>query len=189
MQTSGTATAPAASPSAPVVDLVAAVDALAAQTASDLPGEQAVTDATVLLRELERLRGVVLTRIADVDRRDLHQLADAPSTGTWVAAQQTSLTRTEVALARRLAAFPAVRTAVDDGSLSAQSPPVSLRRSSRPGRTSTARTGSSTGSPRSRRSSPSSSMASEAWSARHEAVWPTTTRCCGRSTRRSRRSR
>ena len=77
-----------------------------------------MTDATVLLRELERLRAVVLTRIADVDRRDLHTLADAPSTGTWIAAQQTSLTRTEVALARRLAAFPAVSAAVDDGSLS-----------------------------------------------------------------------
>ena len=118
MQTSGTATAPAASPSAPVVDIVTAVDALFAQSASDLPGEQAVTDATVLLRELERLRGVVLTRIADVDRRDLHALADAPSTGTWVAAQQTSLTRTEVALARRLAVFPAGSAAIDDGSLS-----------------------------------------------------------------------
>ena len=72
----------------------------------------------MLLRQLEVLRSVVLTRVADVDRRDLASLAAAPSTGTWLAAQQTSLTRTEVALARRLAAFPAVQAAVDDGSLS-----------------------------------------------------------------------
>jgi hypothetical protein len=102
----------------PVLDLVAAVDALAAQPAADLPGEQAMAEATVLVKELERLRGVVLTRIADVDRRTLHTLADAPSTGTWVAAQQTSLTRAEVALARRLAAFPVVAAAVDDGTMS-----------------------------------------------------------------------
>ncbi len=108
----------AAAPSAPVRALASAVDALAAQAPADLPEAQAMTDATALLPELERLRRVVLTRIADVDARKLHGLADAPSTGTWLAAQQTSLTRTEVALARRLAAFPAVAAAVDAGDLS-----------------------------------------------------------------------
>jgi hypothetical protein len=101
-----------------VLELVDVITGLAAQAPADLPGPQAVADATVLLTALEGLRGVVLTRIADVDRRTLHDLADAPSTGTWIAAQQTSLTRTEVALARRLAAFPTVAAAVDDGSLS-----------------------------------------------------------------------
>ena len=110
--------ASAAAPSAPVLALSAAVDALAAQPAADLPGPQAIVDATALVQALERLRSVVLTRVADVDARDLHALADAPSTGTWLAAQQTSLTRSEVALARRLSAFPAVAAAVDAGDLS-----------------------------------------------------------------------
>ena len=111
----GSAT-PAVSPS--VQALTAAVDALLAQTPADLPGPQALADATALVHELERLRALVLTRVADVDTRKLHTLADAPSAGTWLAAQQTSLTRTELALARRLAAFPAVAAAVDTGQLS-----------------------------------------------------------------------
>jgi hypothetical protein len=80
-----------------VLELVDVITGLAAQAPADLPGPQAVADATVLLTELERLRALVLTRVADVDTRQLHTLADAPSTGTWLAAQQTSLTRTELA--------------------------------------------------------------------------------------------
>ncbi len=98
--------------------LTDAVDALLVQAPADLPGPQALTDATALVTELERLRALVLTRLADVDTRQLHTLADAPSTGTWLAAQQSSLTRTELALARRLATFPAVAAAVDTGAVS-----------------------------------------------------------------------
>ena len=98
--------------------LTDAVDALLVQVPADLPGPQALTDATALVTELERLRALVLTRLADVDTRQLHTLADAPSTGTWLAAQQSSLTRTELALARRLATFPAVAAAVDTGAVS-----------------------------------------------------------------------
>lgn len=108
----------AAAPSTSVRALAAAVDALAAQVPAELPGAQALADATALVAELERLRAVVLTRIADVDTRTLHTLADASSTGTWLGAQRTSLTRTELALARRLAAFPTVAAAVDTGELS-----------------------------------------------------------------------
>ena len=108
----------ATAPSAPVRALTAAVDALLAQVPADMPGPQALTDATALVAELERLRSLVLTRVADVDTRKLHTLSDQPSTGTWLAAQQTSLTRTELAFARRLAAFPTVAAAVDTGALS-----------------------------------------------------------------------
>ena len=104
--------------SAPLRDLVGAVAAVRAQVAVDLPGRQAVAEAQVLLQQLEALRSVVLTRIADVDTRQLHALADAPSTAGWLDAQQTSLSRGEVAFARRLAAFPAVAAAVDSGRLS-----------------------------------------------------------------------
>jgi hypothetical protein len=108
----------AAAVSPPVRALTDAVDALLVQVPADLPGPQALADATALVAELERLRALVLTRLADVDTRQLHTLADAPSTGTWLTAQQTSLTRTELALARRLAAFPAVAAAVDTGAVS-----------------------------------------------------------------------
>lgn len=98
--------------------LVSAVAAVASVPVAELPGSVAVTEAGVLLRQLEVLRGVVLARVADVDTRQLHTLVDSPSTGTWLAAQQTSLTRTEVALARRLSSFPVLAAAVDDGLLS-----------------------------------------------------------------------
>jgi hypothetical protein len=77
-----------------------------------------VAEAQVLLQQLEVLRSVVLTRIADVDLRSLHTVADAPSTSSWLDAQHTSLTRGEVAFARRLAAFPALAAAVEAGRLS-----------------------------------------------------------------------
>ena len=110
--------AAAASWSAPLRALVEAVAGVRAQVPTDLPGPQAVAEAEVLLQQLESLRSVVLTRIADVDTRTLHTTTGAPSTSTWLHAQQTSLTRNDVAFARRLAAFPALATAVDTGRLS-----------------------------------------------------------------------
>ena len=104
--------------SAPLRELVRAVAAVRAQVPVQLPGPQAVAEAEVLLQQLEVLRSVVLARIADVDTRTLHTTAGAPSTSTWLDAQQTSLTRGEVAFARRLAAFPALAAAVETGRLS-----------------------------------------------------------------------
>ena len=98
--------------------LVTAIASVRAVAPASLPGELAVAEAQLLLQQLEVLRHVVLTRIADVDARQLHTLVDAPSTGTWLATQRTSVTRTEVALARRLAHFPHVATAVEQGRLS-----------------------------------------------------------------------
>ncbi len=54
----------------------------------------------------------VLGRLADVDRRQLFALDRASSSATWVAAQASSLDRTEVTLARRLASFPVLRSAL-----------------------------------------------------------------------------
>ena len=92
--------------------LVQAVAELSAQVPAGLPGAQALSEAAVLLEQLEVLRTVALARIADVDLRGLHQLAGAPSTSTWVAQQQTSLDRGQVALARRLGSFPQVQAAL-----------------------------------------------------------------------------
>jgi hypothetical protein len=60
----------------------------------------------------------VLGRVADVDARKLHTLAGAPSTGSWIAQQQTSLDRGEVALAKRLAGLRLLQDAVRAGRLS-----------------------------------------------------------------------
>ncbi len=57
----------------------------------------------------------MLSRVADVDRRGLHALDDAPSTATWIARQESGLDRGEVALARRLDRYPLLAQRVGDG--------------------------------------------------------------------------
>ncbi len=104
--------------SPPVQALADAVGAVTAQLPTELPGPQALADAAELLVQVERLRGSLLTRLADIDTRKLHSLDGAPTTGTWVARQQTSLDRGELALARRLAALPCLDGAVQAGTLS-----------------------------------------------------------------------
>lgn len=100
--------------------LGAALAAVAEQQAVDLPAGQALAEATVLVRQLEALHAVVLQRLADVDTRKLHVLAGAPSTATWVARQQTSLDRGEVALARRLSGLPRVAEGLTTQTLSVE---------------------------------------------------------------------
>jgi len=101
--------------STPLAQLIEAVDGLRAQVAVDLPPAQALLETAVLLRQLDRLKAVVLTRVADVDRRGLHDLDGAPSTASWVTQQETGIDRRDVALARRLDRFPALAQRVDDG--------------------------------------------------------------------------
>ena len=109
-----------ASLSAPMRLLVRAVAELGAQQPADLPGAQALVEAGVLLEQLEVLRTLALARVADVDVRQLHALDGAPSTATWVARQQSSMDRGQVALARRLAGFPLVQSALLDRRLSVE---------------------------------------------------------------------
>ena len=104
--------------SAPVTALMAAVDAVLAQQPAELPGPQALADTCVLLTQVERLRAGLLGRIADVEHRKLHVLDGASSTPAWVEAQQTSLGRGEVALARRMSSLPRLEQALRDGQLS-----------------------------------------------------------------------
>lgn len=106
----------AASPA--VQALVAAVDAVLAQAPAELPGVQALADTAELLVQAERLRVGLLARLADVDTRQLYALDDAASASSWVAQQQTSLDRGEVALAKRLAGLPTLDVAVREGRLS-----------------------------------------------------------------------
>ena len=104
--------------SGPVRALAAAIDAVLAQQPAELPGPQALADTSELLVQVERLRGGLLGRIADVETRKLHVMDGAGSTSAWVAAQQTSLDRGEVALARRMSSLPRLEQAIRDGQLS-----------------------------------------------------------------------
>ncbi len=104
--------------SLPVQHLLSAVQEVLAQVPVELPGPQALADTAALLGAVEQLHVAALTRSADVDARKLHALDGASSAPAWVAQQQTSLDRGQVALARRLAALPSLGAAVRDGRLS-----------------------------------------------------------------------
>ncbi len=106
--------------SAPVAGLLEAVEAVLAQVPAELPGLQALADTAALLSVLERLRGAVLPRLADVEIRKLHVLDGAGSASAWVAQQQTSIDRGDVALSRRLAGLPRLGEAVQGGLLSVE---------------------------------------------------------------------
>ena len=97
--------------------LQAAARLVAEQDPVELPEGLALADAAALLTVVEQLRGAVLTRVADVDARQLHVLDGASSTSSWVDQQQTSLDRSEVALARRMSSLPTLAEAVRSGSL------------------------------------------------------------------------
>jgi hypothetical protein len=97
--------------------LVEAVAALRAQDPVGLPGAQALAEAGVLLRELERLTALSLARLADVHTRELHALDDAPTAGAWVERQQVGVGRDRVALAGKLARLPLVAGHLADGLL------------------------------------------------------------------------
>jgi hypothetical protein len=116
---SGNGGVPLSAPlSGPVRALAGAVEGVLAQVPTELPGAQALADTAELLRVIERLRGALLTRLGDVDTRRLHTLDGAGSISSWVAQQQTSTDRKDVALARRLAALPGLDQAVQAGALS-----------------------------------------------------------------------
>src|SRR3954471_19087563 len=98
--------------------LVAAVDAVCAAVPADLPGAVALEDARALLRVKERLDAHLLSRVRDVEVRQLHELDALPSVGSWVEVQTSSVSRRDVSLARRLDRLPAVRRELESGRLS-----------------------------------------------------------------------
>ena len=102
----------------PLAMIVAGLDALDQVNPADLPPEQALLVAQVLLVQHDRLQGAALRAVADVDRRELHTLDGSPSTGLWVGEQATSFERTHVALARKLDRLPQVADRIAAGGLS-----------------------------------------------------------------------
>jgi hypothetical protein len=113
---------PSLNPSLPVplAMVVAGLEAMAAQNPADLPGAQALLEAQVLLAQTDVMKALSLVRVADVDKRQLHTLDDSPSTSAWVAEQQTSMPRSDVALARRLDTYPLLGERLISGGLSLQ---------------------------------------------------------------------
>ena len=104
-----------ASLSSPMAALTQVTELLAQQVPADQPGEQALVETRVLLAEIDKLRSIALRRIADVDKRGLHDLDGSPTTASWVAQQQTGMDRADVALAKRLDRFPQLAQRVLDG--------------------------------------------------------------------------
>jgi hypothetical protein len=104
--------------SVPLAVIVAGLDAMTRQAPADLPAAQALLETQVLLVQADRLKALVLARIADVDARRLHELDDSPSTAAWVAEQQTSTPRSDVTLAKRLHRVPQVAARIAAGGLS-----------------------------------------------------------------------
>ena len=94
-----------------------AVALLRAQDPSELPGALALGEAASLLCELHVLQTLALLRLADVDKRGLYALDDAPSTAAWVQAQRLGVDRADVQLARRLDRFPLVTERLLSGRL------------------------------------------------------------------------
>lgn len=98
--------------------VVVAVGQLAGIAPSETPGPLALADTRALLAMKEQLDAHLLTRLRDVELRQLHELDAMPSIGTWVEAQTSSMDRRQVALARRLDRMPAVRRQLEAGRLS-----------------------------------------------------------------------
>ena len=105
-------------PVSPVVArLQAAVRELRAQELGAQPGAQALADARAVLLAGLDLRLAGLDRLADVDRRALHDLDGATSTSSWVARLDLDLPRGDVVLTRRLERIPQVRAALGSGQI------------------------------------------------------------------------
>ena len=104
----------------PLAMIVAGLDALDSLNPADLPPEQALATAQVLLVQHDRLQAAALRAVADVDRRELHSIDGSPSAQLWVGEQHTSFDRSHVALARKLDRLPQVADRIAAGGLSVQ---------------------------------------------------------------------
>lgn len=123
----GTPRRPPPEPGAPLplsASVRALREAVLAQLDSDpwrQSGPQALADAQALLVLSEQVRVATLSQVAEVERRKLHLEDGAPTIGTWVERQQTSLDRGHLALARRLATLPTLDGALRAGALAVPS--------------------------------------------------------------------
>ncbi len=101
--------------SAAVRTLTRAVDALAEDDPAAVDGPEVLLQTAALFAQAQRLQLLALAHLAEVDRRELYALDGVSSTGRWVESLAVGADRTSVAVARRLSAFPTVRSRVLDG--------------------------------------------------------------------------
>lgn len=107
---------PAASVESRLVDLL---EDIAAERPADLPGPASLERTRVLLEAAERARALALRGLSDVEVRQLYALEGAPSTSSWVQAQQIpGVDKRDVTLARRLSSVPQVEEELVRGAVS-----------------------------------------------------------------------
>ncbi|HVM28594.1 MAG TPA: DUF222 domain-containing protein [Mycobacteriales bacterium] len=106
-------------PGLEVQALVAAIDALAAVDPASLPGEVALARSRTLLQQGERLKVLGVQSLADVEKRKLHVLDDAPSMPAWVKSLHVpGVDAAQVTLARRMRGVPQIATELTAGRMS-----------------------------------------------------------------------
>ena len=103
------------SPSAPVLALQQAAEAVCETGVGVLTEGQSLVDSRALLGVWQRLRVEGLRRLAEVTDRELYVLAGARSTGAWLAGAVPDADRTDVVLAGQLRLFRVLQQAVRDG--------------------------------------------------------------------------
>jgi hypothetical protein len=101
-----------------VAALQAAVAAIVTQDPSGTPGSQALVDAEAVLDCERRLRVCGLDRVADVQARDLHELAGHSSPRSWLLDVHPDADPTDVRFAEQSRHFTFLRPAVTDGLVS-----------------------------------------------------------------------
>lgn len=106
-----------AASSVEVLALQAAVDALAAVDLARLGGGEVLVHTRAVLAAAGRLRLLGIAGLAQVQQRGLHELDGTGSTTKWLSTQGLSTDRTELAVAKRLGAFPLVAEQVLSGAL------------------------------------------------------------------------
>lgn len=99
-------------------ELDSALDRLASLSPAELAPALGLEVAAALLTAQDRVQALALRHVADVHTRDLHLLDAAPSTGTWVEEQHTSMPRSHVALAGKLERIPQVAARIAAGGIS-----------------------------------------------------------------------
>ena len=107
----------AAEPSAELQALQAAARALMGVDLARLGGQEVLEHTQVLSAVAGQLRLLGLAGLAQVHERGLHDLDGAASAATWVSSRGLTADRTDLAVAKRLSAFPTVASRVVAGAL------------------------------------------------------------------------
>jgi hypothetical protein len=104
-----------------VSELRSSVDALRSETLADLPDARIEEDLAELHRAVEQLEVERLRRLAEIERRGLHERDGFLSAAAWLVSRfkvAWGVAREHVRVARALGEMPVTRRAVEDGEIS-----------------------------------------------------------------------